>query len=135
MSGSNKTGTWTYWHANGNQQARGRLAKTTKLGHRTGYDNGTVKQRGAYDKGFRTGAWNYFYSNSTRSITGAYERDRQIGIWQYFDEAGKPVRTGTFHRGLQHGWWWSGETAGTVAWHPRGATFPRWNLKIAVKTK
>ena len=135
MSGSKQTGTWTYWHANGNQQARGDWKNDDQVGPWVyWYDNGTVKQRGAYDKGFRTGTWDYFYSNSTRSITGAYERDRQIGIWQYFDEAGKPVRTGTFHRGLQHGWWWSEETAGAW-WHgiPVGPHFQDGTWKIAGK--
>jgi antitoxin component YwqK of YwqJK toxin-antitoxin module len=54
----------------------------------TFYDNGQLRDSGAYKMGRKDGPWKSWYKNGNLESMGAYARDAQEGEWEYYRENG-----------------------------------------------
>lgn len=60
---------------------------------------GQLLQKGWYDHGKKTGAWDFFYPDGNRECRGSFDTDLQDGRWEYFHENGHTSTKETYERG------------------------------------
>lgn len=107
------TGSYTRWHANGNQQVairfingvpdgayalwwengQKRLQGTYRLGRQIGLwswwrEDGQLSGTGHYLDGLRSGEWSSWHGNGQLGSKGDYLHDERVGQWQHWDADG-----------------------------------------------
>lgn len=88
------TGTWTYWHANGQKEAEGEYQQGKASGERG--DTGVLKDG-------REGLWCFWYENGTKSEESFYRAGTLNGSSTTWYKSGKKKQQGTFKDGQLDG--------------------------------
>ena len=112
----------TRYYQNGVKQCEGRTAWNSPSEQGVWiywYDNGQVRERGAYDRGRRTGHWTQWYPNGQKRSEGSRAFDDTSGAalregpWTMWWPEGQLRARGEFAQGERVGEW--------RYWHPEGS--------------
>ncbi len=112
----------TRYYPNGVKQCEGRTAWNSPVEQGTWiywYDNGQVRERGAYDRGRRRGLWTQWYPNGQKRAEGLRAHDTDTGgalregPWTFWWPEGQLRARGEFTGGRRQGEW--------RLWHPEGS--------------
>ncbi|GAA0872085.1 toxin-antitoxin system YwqK family antitoxin [Gangjinia marincola] len=121
LEGKQRTGTWTYYHEDGNtvmmteEYTNGQLNgfqityfPNGKIAEKSNYlngnlhgvsnmynDQGTLVKVFTYDKGQLHGETIYYNADGSKSSSGNYKNNKKHGIWQYYKD-GKVVKEKKF---------------------------------------
>lgn len=63
------------------------------------YNNGQVKEEGAYRDGEKSGKWIYYWRNGNVQTVGYYTDGEPSGRWTYYDENRNQIAQGTYRDG------------------------------------
>jgi len=91
LDGDLQQGEWSFWHPNGQLEARG-----------------------GYTRDERDGPWTHWYEDGTLRMRGAYRGERQEGIWEFWHPNGQPSCRGEYRVGREHGEWTFWHASGGV---------------------
>lgn len=103
----NKIGIWSEYHNTGEFKGKGLYANDKRIGDWIFYyPNGTIEQRGKYDKKGRTqGEWKWFYENGALMREEFYIDNLRNGIMTDYAEDGKIITKGEYIDDMQEGLW------------------------------
>lgn len=73
-----KTGTWTYFHADGSKAAEG-----------------------PYENDLKHGKWTYWYAKGKKAAEGMYSKGEKTGHWRSWEESGAEITKQVFVEGLR----------------------------------
>ena len=73
-----KTGSWTYFNAEGGKAAEG-----------------------PYENDLKHGQWTYWYTNGKKAAEGMYSKGEKTGAWKSWDETGVEITKQVFVEGLR----------------------------------
>ncbi len=74
--GGTRTGSWTFWHPNGQKWSEG-----------------------TYKSGKLEGVWTYWRDNGKKRWDGSFKDDKRDGVWTWWDEQGNAWMTETYKYG------------------------------------
>ncbi len=102
-----QTGTWTWWHANGQIEKQGALDDGKQVGHWSFfYDNGKPMLSGDYAMGAERGPWIGAYRNGQRRFEGSYADGKPVGEWTSWQDTGAVLSHGSYSTdGVKIGTW------------------------------
>jgi len=115
----------------------------TEDGRRNGiwknfYENGQIKEEGAYDFNRRTGGWT-FYDREGRIIqTGTYQNGRPEGLWKWYYPDGSILREEEYFQGKRDGMFMEYSNDGNVISQGEyldGERNGQWKIKIGDHTE
>ena len=76
LDGGTRTGSWTFWHPNGQKWSEG-----------------------TYKSGKLEGVWTYWRDNGKKRWDGSFKDDKRDGVWTWWDEQGNAWMTETYKNG------------------------------------
>ena len=86
-------GNWTYWKYYSNGQLKKYYSKEEYIGfignYESYYENGKLKEKGAYNDDDKDGEWSFYYENGNLKEKGAYKDDDKNGEWSFYFSNGQ----------------------------------------------
>ncbi|WP_443633585.1 DUF1036 domain-containing protein [Candidatus Marifrigoribacter sp. Uisw_064] len=86
-------GNWTYWKYYSNGQLKKYYSKEEYIGfignYESYYENGKLKEKGAYNDDDKDGEWSFYYENGKLKEKGAYKDDDKNGEWSFYFSNGQ----------------------------------------------
>jgi antitoxin component YwqK of YwqJK toxin-antitoxin module len=86
-------GNWTYWKYYSNGQLKKYYSKEEYIGfignYESYYENGKLKEKGAYKDDDKDGEWSFYYENGNLKEKGAYKDDDKNGEWSFYFSNGQ----------------------------------------------
>jgi antitoxin component YwqK of YwqJK toxin-antitoxin module/peroxiredoxin len=93
-------GEWSFWHPNGQLEARGGYVSDERDGPWTHwYEDGTLRMRGEYRGERQEGLWEFWHPNGQPSCRGEYRVGREQGEWTFWHTNGAVRQRGCFDAG------------------------------------
>lgn len=126
-----KNGKAIWWLPNGNKDMEGYFVNDLQDGEWIYYrqDNGKVGNNGKFEKGEKTGHWDWFYADGSKWKEGNYEHNKKVGTWTFYYENGQKEHEGNFENNLEQGefiqWFENGSTM-TIGYFDKGLMTGLW---------
>jgi antitoxin component YwqK of YwqJK toxin-antitoxin module len=102
-----KSGSFIYYHENGNISSAGNYYEDKKTGAwKNYYQSGVLNNEGDFVDGHGDGIWRYYYDTTqTLMGTGSYTLSKKSGLWKFYYKSGNLSYEGTVVDGKPNGLW------------------------------